>query len=369
MITRSFRDGGLITLVVIVCIGVPMPPLVAQAADSISSDSSIDKAVQDVFKEYEGKVEENYADYKAKVEAVWNEYRESTKKVWVDYSKDVSALSAVDFKSGEVSLETMVPVSEDSPEKVRKEILGRLQNSLSANNPAGVSPLEGQLKFPGTGEEVKRENTGRFFREEIEPNLEKERIQSRDGVARYHYSVKIHLIPEHLQVRARRFLPDVMEFAQNYGLSPALVLAVIHTESWFNPLAVSKAGAYGLMQLIPDYGAKDSYRFVYGKAAAPSKSFLFIPRNNIQLGTAYLYLIRHDQLKYHGDDDKGKILTLCAYNWGPGSVNSKIIGSNRIEDLDVVQLKRIIRQRAPAETADYFAKILEREKVYERMFD
>src|SRR5690606_20887663 len=47
------------------------------------------------------------------------------------------------------------------------------------------------------------------------------------------------------------FGPMVAQAAQRYGVDPALVAAVMETESRFNPNAVSQAGARGLMQLMP----------------------------------------------------------------------------------------------------------------------
>jgi soluble lytic murein transglycosylase-like protein len=63
------------------------------------------------------------------------------------------------------------------------------------------------------------------------------------------------------------------------ALEPALIRAVIRTESAFDPLAVSSAGAQGLMQLMPALTAE------MGVADA------FDPRDNIMAGTQYLSVI------------------------------------------------------------------------------
>ena len=53
--------------------------------------------------------------------------------------------------------------------------------------------------------------------------------------------------------KARHILQEVWKRANEYKLSPDLILAVIRTESCFNPHAVSDKGALGLMQVMPQY--------------------------------------------------------------------------------------------------------------------
>lgn len=94
----------------------------------------------------------------------------------------------------------------------------------------------------------------------------------------------------------------VQKYAAAYGLEPALVQAVIKTESDGNPHCVSRAGAMGLMQLMP----------ANVKEAGISNPF--DPEQNISAGTKQLA----DLLgQYHGDLD----LALAGYNAGPGNVH------------------------------------------------
>ena len=94
----------------------------------------------------------------------------------------------------------------------------------------------------------------------------------------------------------------VQEAAQRHKVDPALVKAVIATESGGNPQAVSHKGAVGLMQLIPD----TAERFGVGNA--------FDPAQNVEGGTTYLKWLLD---RYHGDLSK----TLAAYNAGEGAVD------------------------------------------------
>jgi soluble lytic murein transglycosylase-like protein len=94
----------------------------------------------------------------------------------------------------------------------------------------------------------------------------------------------------------------IYDEAKKNNLSPELVAAVVQTESQFNPVARSRVGAVGLMQLVPTTG--------HWMGA----NNLLDPVQNISAGTKYLrYLSDH----FNGDQQK----IVAAYNAGPGNVH------------------------------------------------
>lgn len=99
----------------------------------------------------------------------------------------------------------------------------------------------------------------------------------------------------------QRLSPLVEETARNYQVDPALLHAVITAESGYNPRAVSRKGAEGLMQLMPEtarrYGVADS----------------FDPAQNIRGGAKYLKYL----LQLFDNDTE---LAVAAYNAGEKAV-------------------------------------------------
>jgi soluble lytic murein transglycosylase-like protein len=94
----------------------------------------------------------------------------------------------------------------------------------------------------------------------------------------------------------------VNEVATRHNVDPQLVRAVIGAESNWNPQAVSRTGAQGLMQLEPS------------TARLLGVSKAFDPQQNLEGGVTYLRMLL---VRYGGDLDKA----LAAYNAGPGAVD------------------------------------------------
>jgi soluble lytic murein transglycosylase-like protein len=98
------------------------------------------------------------------------------------------------------------------------------------------------------------------------------------------------------------FSNEIHAAAQQYGVEEAIVRAIIHAESAYRPNAVSRAGARGLMQLIPSTASR------FGVADA------FDPAQNIQGGVKYLAFL----LKRYNSNLS---LVAAGYNAGEGAVD------------------------------------------------
>jgi soluble lytic murein transglycosylase-like protein len=135
---------------------------------------------------------------------------------------------------------------------------------------------------------------------------------------------------------------------QGFELPEALIKSVITQESSGNKKAVSKAGAQGLMQLMPATGREWHKKLGIEEPYDP-----FNPEQNRVIGTAYLkYLVD----MYDGDLE----LALTAYNQGFGRVN-KLLAKNRADSLD-----GIIDDLGP-DGKKYAKMILKRMSKYEQV--
>jgi soluble lytic murein transglycosylase len=139
-----------------------------------------------------------------------------------------------------------------------------------------------------------------------------------------------------------RYSTNVRVYASQNQLDPALLAAVIDSESKFNPDARSQAGAIGLMQLTPTT-AKGIAQYTGGSRFRLSD--LTNPDINIRYGAWYL---RHLLNKYGNER-----LALAAYNAGQ-------------ENVDRWRQEHVGIQFA--ETKDYISKVERLKKIYRRAY-
>lgn len=153
---------------------------------------------------------------------------------------------------------------------------------------------------------------------------------SKDGKKRTIISIKIPLSDDHMEKRKERYKELIEIEARRFNIPTEIALAIAETESAFNPKAKSHVPAYGLMQLVPKTGARDAYQWIYKKDKFITGRYLYKPRNNVELGCAYLSMIRHHYFSDIRDDDLAYICAIPAYNTGVGNVSKALIDKTNI---------------------------------------
>lgn len=185
--------------------------------------------------------------------------------------------------------------------------------SLSAQSPARINTKQAQLQLPLSNDPyqvssnlehsaVKR-NLNQKIKTHLHPQIAKSTLSQRD--------IESQNLPHQL----KPYWNTIQEECKKRGVDPLLVASVIKQESNYDPHAISRHGAMGLMQIIPStsrgLNLKDP----------------FDPKQNIQAGIKYLSEMLN---KFDGRED----LALAAYNAGPGNVSKY---GNQIPPFDETQ--------------------------------
>ena len=186
---------------------------------------------------------------------------------------------------------------------------------------------------------------------------------------RVHF-VQVPMVARVTKAQVARYKPLVVKNADEFQLEPSLIFAIMETESAFNPYAVSRAPAFGLMQLVPTTGGRDAYRLVERRDGIPSQDELFTPARNIRLGSAYLHILNTRYLAGIRHPTSRLYCVISAYNGGAGNVLNTFSRDRReavriINGMSPSQVKTHLLNRHPrAESRRYLAKVLQKRPKY-----
>lgn len=150
-----------------------------------------------------------------------------------------------------------------------------------------------------------------------------------------------------------KYQDEILAASRKYQVDPYLILAVIRSESGFQTDRISKKGAIGLMQIMPD-----TAEWIVNQASFRPKNrdYLFDPVMNIHIGTWYLNFLLN---RYEGD----LVKVIAAYNAGPGKVNGWLLKEQwngereTIEDIPF------------SETRQYVQRVLYYHDRYKHVYD
>jgi soluble lytic murein transglycosylase len=168
-----------------------------------------------------------------------------------------------------------------------------------------------------------------------------------------YYSLEMEALPRFYweTLFPRPYWAELKKFAERNQLDPFLVAALIRQESEFNPGAVSRANAIGLMQLLPGTGRTTAREL----RVRFSMDRLTEPGTNLQLGTAYFrHMLDHfdGRLEY----------ALAAYNAGSDRVEAWL------QDGKFRDPEEFVESIPFTETREYVQAILRNASVYRRLY-
>ena len=149
----------------------------------------------------------------------------------------------------------------------------------------------------------------------------------------------------------QKYSEFVTKYSEAYNIPEDIIYATIKTESSFDPEAVSRVGAKGLMQLLPstfEWLTSDEH---LGENL--TSNMLFDPETNIRYGTYYLKYL-YTKFNYNWDT------AIAAYNGGEGNVSEWLVdsrysdGNGNLTDFP----------KDFSETENYVKKVNKARKVY-----
>jgi membrane-bound lytic murein transglycosylase C len=347
---------------------------------------------------YEQANKEAFEQFKKGIEQKWGagNFVESTRTSWVEYGEDGESRTSVDFEQEEARVEILMSPEEAENAGLVKQKIAQAVKELALNKgktkdyeteyekpePLLDEPvLKDQLQN-AAGEIVTEENLDEYAEQVVEQQpIEKEIVKPKPPKPQPEpepqeekviVSVKIPLATNNIQTRALRFYDQVISYSSRFMIDPALIFAVIHTESSYNPKAKSYVPAFGLMQIVPKYAGRDAYNFIYKEDKLLNDNYLYEAKNNIELGSAYLHMLITRSFRKVEDPLSRIYCAIAAYNTGAGNVSRAFIGTTKlyqaipeINKMSAEQVYDHLKKNLPyEETQHYIERVSSRMKVY-----
>ncbi len=140
---------------------------------------------------------------------------------------------------------------------------------------------------------------------------------------------------------------EIAASSKQYSVDPYMVCAVIYAESRFNHEAVSRKGAVGLMQIMPDTG-----EWAAGKIGLEGYSAGMLASSEVNIAIGCWYLGSYLNDRFDGD----MRIILAAYNAGPNKVAEWLDGDGQLENIPY------------KETEEYVEKVLRYYDIYKGLY-
>ena len=305
------------------------------------------------------------SQYANNIEQIWGpkEVLIAGPKDYVQYEDNLRTRVHINFVSGVITIETL----SDTPEINLKEAIvstllmpepveiirrDKVSQDLS-EEPFLYNQVLDQDRQP-----IRWSGRANSFADYLISNNMKTR---NSGSHRITY-VEIKLVPNHINQRARKFLPLVTQASNRYLIDERLILAIMEVESAFNPFAVSRTDALGLMQVQQHTAGRDIFK-LRGKSGEPSRQYLLDPRNNVDMGTAYLSLLKTKYLAGINNPISLRYAMITSYNGGAGSV-LRTFSSDRNEAINIINsmtpqqvYRKLVTSHVSQESRNYLIKV------------
>lgn len=315
-------------------------PKDAMTIVSVASSRDPERALQGIATDYARNPQKLINDAK-RFAAFVKSFEKSSKKRWgetaespqpdryVKYYDDYRTKSLVYFREGVVVVEAL-----DEGDRNHKRLKKAIERTLltpsdpttaisqyDASVPkAGGEPFLYKQVLDHEGHAIRWQWRATRYAEYLLRHGLHRRLVDVAGKKRNVSYVRMAMVDDHEGLREQKYASLVKRYAARFRLPRDLVYAIIKTESDFNPNAINAVPAVGLMQVVPHTAGRDAYVHVHNRQWTPSKSYLFNPKNNIELGTAYLNLLNTRYLAGIRNSKSREHCMVAAYNTGAGNV-------------------------------------------------
>lgn len=312
------------------------------------------------------------------VHHVWGKHDDvmANRRTFVKYTNHYKTRAMINFQKGYVKVETVATVRPKA--ELQEAIVATL---LTPDDPTKVDLFTDRAFILGSGKPFLYKQVLDHDDKPIEWSwranryadyLIRHKLRVRYISYKKVWSVEFPLSKNSLKIREYRYASLIRKYARRYHINESLIYAVVDTESSFNPYAVSHANAYGLMQVVPSTAGADVFKRIMKRRGRPTPKQLLNPAFNLDIGTAYLHILKSVYLADIRNPLSRRYSIISAYNGGTGNVlktfsNNRKWAIRRINELSPSQVYHQLTTRHPSrQSRHYLYKVNKAEQQFIR---
>ena len=274
-------------------------------------------------------------------------------------SKQDTLLKHLGINDGKELKAAVTMVEEVPAEKQQAIVVARTEKRLSQQ----ITQVEQFVER----EELPLKQKKRAQRKVAELNSQLNELNQRQDILtkKNIKSYKIQLKRDRFN-KAEKYLSQVAMQANQWKVDQEVLLAIMETESHFNPMAKSHIPAYGLMQIVPSTAGADVNKKIFSINKNPTPELLFNGTKNIEYGSAYFNILLTRYLKEVENPTSRMYCAIAAYNTGIGNLarafnngeRGRMKAINKINKMTPEQVFEVIKTKTHTETQRYLIKVV-----------
>jgi membrane-bound lytic murein transglycosylase C len=300
---------------------------------------------------YRAKTDKSYAKDNTALNTLQGNYRHQVSRLWGDsnsafssnyryikYTNDYRSRAIIDFKQGNVRVETL---EQQHSQQYLKQVIEYtllapeqpLYTGFYTSDAAEIkgTPFLYQQVYDNDGKAMQWHwRASRYANYLIK---HKRKQVSINGITVN--SVTFALTSKHTKVRMQRYQAQIKQAAQRYNIDRNIVTAMIQVDSLFNPYALNSNGRIGLMQISSSIG-QDVFHQQKKYPFKPQPNWLFNNTNNLDIGISYLNLLDKQYLNEIRNPKSRYYAMLASYIAGPQHMLQTFSKKNKKEAFTII---------------------------------
>lgn len=355
--------------------------LASSFEDYVKAQQAGVQQIKDEFESYKQDYLNAFNDYKAQLSKEWDNPEITNQEAWVEYSNNLQKKTVVDYVNNEIRISYKNTSATAVYFKKLKNDINTLLNKTE-REAVTADPINQKLMKGNNSQHL--QNSALLSEipmmygssEEAEQKLATAAVVKEETTSKGEVTAVNIPLPVNLPFkRAEKYLASAQQSASDWNIETALVMAITHTESHFNPLARSHIPAFGLMQIVPSSAGKDASKYMTGESRLLTSDELYNPNFNLDTGSAYLSMLQTRYLRGITNPQSRLYCAIAAYNTGTGNVAKAFIGRasmqsayRTINQMPPESVYQVLKHHLPyKETRNYVVKVTRHLKKYREL--